>query len=257
MVPVGCRTPGFKTYTRIDCLHRTTFLASIGGVRALVMMEDGRVIGVRQTILFAVLMLIWAIFATSGSGVASATVVLTFDGNQLSGAQNLSVSGTLYDVSFRDGTCAQLFDDCDETSDLAFTTSGTASAAANALFDFVFVDGSLGNFDSNPGRTLGCGNPVCKTLIPFSVTIRSGFVNAVVAENWDERANPIDTVTVFQEDIDGDTGQQLATLNYALFTLSSERTPMPAPAALPLLATGLGIMGFFGWRRRQRHQGNA
>lgn len=27
---------------------------------------------------------------------------------------------------------------------------------------------------------------------------------------------------------------------------------VPAPAALPLLASGLGVMGFFGWRRRNR-----
>ncbi|MEM1046931.1 MAG: hypothetical protein AAGL24_12285 [Pseudomonadota bacterium] len=29
-------------------------------------------------------------------------------------------------------------------------------------------------------------------------------------------------------------------------------TPVPLPAALPLLAGGLGILGFLGWRRRQR-----
>jgi hypothetical protein len=28
--------------------------------------------------------------------------------------------------------------------------------------------------------------------------------------------------------------------------------PVPLPAALPLLAAGLGVMGFMGWRRKQR-----
>jgi hypothetical protein len=32
-------------------------------------------------------------------------------------------------------------------------------------------------------------------------------------------------------------------------------TATPLPATLPLLATGIGVMGFFGWRRKQRsHQ---
>jgi hypothetical protein len=30
--------------------------------------------------------------------------------------------------------------------------------------------------------------------------------------------------------------------------------PIPLPAALPLFATGLGILGFLGWRRRRKAQ---
>ena len=29
-------------------------------------------------------------------------------------------------------------------------------------------------------------------------------------------------------------------------------SPIPLPAALPLFGTGLGIMGFIGWRRKRR-----
>lgn len=36
------------------------------------------------------------------------------------------------------------------------------------------------------------------------------------------------------------------------FTLTLTVQPIPVPAALPLLAGGLGILGFMGWRRRQR-----
>ena len=54
MGPMGCRTLGFMTYTRIDWLRLAVFLASIGGVRALVMMEDGRMSGLKHWYTFIV-----------------------------------------------------------------------------------------------------------------------------------------------------------------------------------------------------------
>ena len=33
---------------------------------------------------------------------------------------------------------------------------------------------------------------------------------------------------------------------------SLDVTPTPIPAALPLFATGLGVMGLFGWRRKRK-----
>ena len=40
--------------------------------------------------------------------------------------------------------------------------------------------------------------------------------------------------------------------DYALAAI--EVTPVPLPAALPLFSTGLGILGFLGWRRRRQAQ---
>jgi hypothetical protein len=34
--------------------------------------------------------------------------------------------------------------------------------------------------------------------------------------------------------------------------LTIELAPVPLPAALPLFGTGLGILGFMGWRRRRK-----
>ena len=36
------------------------------------------------------------------------------------------------------------------------------------------------------------------------------------------------------------------------FTLEIGSTPTPLPAALPLFATGLGVMGLLGWRRKRK-----
>ena len=79
----------------------------------------------------------------------------------------MTVGGTLYNVEFVDGTCAAVFTGCDATSDLTFTTSADALTAGQALLDQVFLDGSAGNFDSHPERTLGCPPDSCVALVPF------------------------------------------------------------------------------------------
>ncbi|MEP4338162.1 MAG: VPLPA-CTERM sorting domain-containing protein [Roseobacter sp.] len=68
----------------------------------------------------------------------------------------MNVGGTLYDVTFREGTCIALFDGCDEASDFTFTTRSDADAASQALLDQVFVNVlGLGNFDTDPEFTFG------------------------------------------------------------------------------------------------------
>jgi hypothetical protein len=68
------------------------------------------------------------------AGTASAAV-LNVSGGQLLGAHNVDVLGTLYDVTFLNGTCIDLFSGCDEPSDFAFNTQASATAAGQALLD--------------------------------------------------------------------------------------------------------------------------
>jgi len=91
---------------------------------------------------------------------AAAAVLLVNGSGQLTGATGVDVGGTLYDVTFVDGTCAALFDGCNEISDFDFSDQATAEAAGQALFDQVFIDGLPGNFDSNSGLTFGCEAPI-------------------------------------------------------------------------------------------------
>ena len=94
---------------------------------------------------------------------AKAAMIWLWDGTELTGASNVDVGGTLYDVTFEDGTCIEVFSGCnDAAEDFAFTTSANAQLAAQALLDQVFLDpnssggGAPDHFDSIPDKTLGC-----------------------------------------------------------------------------------------------------
>ena len=94
---------------------------------------------------------------------SAATIVVNAQGN-LIGATGVNVQGSIYDVAFVEGTCVDLFSDCDSPSDFAFTTKATADAASYALLDQVFV----GDFDTSPWRTFGCiGSSPCNVLTPY------------------------------------------------------------------------------------------
>jgi hypothetical protein len=68
---------------------------------------------------------------------------------KLFGATEVLVDGYLYDVSFVDGTCIDLFLGCDTNSDFTFHTPGEGVLASQALIDQVLLDGPLGNFHSD------------------------------------------------------------------------------------------------------------
>ena len=85
---------------------------------------------------------------------------ITIDANGiLLGAKDVIVNGTPYDVEFIDAPCADVFGGCD-VSHFAFTAEADAQAASVALLEQVFLDGALGNFDSDMTLTNGCGHPI-------------------------------------------------------------------------------------------------
>lgn len=117
--------------------------------------------------------LAWAVTlaaSTIAAPCAAATLIADPD-YTLRGASGVIVNGNTYDVSFVDGTCAQVFGGCDSSSDFVFQTSGDAIAAAQALFNQVFVDlpGTPQYYDGNPSRTAGCNSSPCSVFIPFAV----------------------------------------------------------------------------------------
>lgn len=92
-------------------------------------------------------------------------------GGILQGATGVNVNGTLYNVTFVDGSCAQTFTGCDQNSDFQFQTKNDAMAAGQALLIQSFLDGPFGNFDTRPDLTAGCqGNSgFCFVIISYAI----------------------------------------------------------------------------------------
>jgi hypothetical protein len=119
-----------------------------------------------------------SILISSSAQAASITLDAT---GVLLGAKNVIVNGAQYDVEFLDGTCADVFGACD-IAQFAFATESDARAASAALLDQVFLDGALGNFDSNLKLTNGCNTAwdidQCFVFTPYG-TFSDAFGNQV------------------------------------------------------------------------------
>ncbi len=174
---------------------------------------------------------------------ANADPVLLVNGSGvLTGAQNVRVGGTLYDVMFVDGTCIDVFGGCDTGSDFKFATFEDAAAAANALLGQVFVDAPVGNFDGHPELTLGCTDPSqCFAAIPTGITTAGGVVFGAVAYN--SPAGKLLTNFNFLTDFDTSNDAQAV---WAEFTAAQ---PVPEPGSVVLL--GSGLLGLLGLRQRR------
>ena len=107
---------------------------------------------------------------------------------QLIGAAGVNVNGNLYNVSFVDGLCGDIFDGCDDQSDFDFQNEADAVAASETLMNFVFVDSIGRQFDSNPALTKTCEGTagLCSVLTPYDLTsaavFNAGFANNNVLE---------------------------------------------------------------------------
>jgi hypothetical protein len=173
---------------------------------------------------------------------AAAPILLINSDGLLTGAKGVSIGGALYDVAFIDGTCASVFSGCDNDSDFAFSTSGTAETAAQALLDQVFIDGSAGNFDSMPEKTFGCGSAECYAFIPISQDATR--FTAVYAGNI--MFEPDITFGPFSTTKSSDY-TNLNFLVFAKFELAA--TPIPEPSSIFLM--GLAMAGLAFSRRRK------
>lgn len=179
---------------------------------------------------------------------ASATVIWNVDGTgQLTGAQNVNVGGTLYDVTFADGSCATLFTGCNNTADFDFTDAASAASAAQALLDQVFINSAQGSFDSNPSLTLGCTTSTsCGTLIPYALN----GTTPTMAEAINDTVPTKDKVlsnTLFSQSLPATI---FPASTFATFT-STSPAAIPEPGTLLIFAVGLASLAGFGRRRRR------
>jgi len=175
--------------------------------------------------------------------------VLDVQNGILMGATGIDVNGVLYDVTFEDGICAELYDNCDENSDFPFANpldsdDGTLGLAANAaLLDQVFIDSSLGSFDSRPELTNGCaGTDGCQVNTPLFLS--QGGAGLGILWIFNRAGSNVDIATgsgAGPAAFDTRIGFPDIS-NYAVW---SKASVVPVPAAAWLFATALiGLVGF-------------
>jgi hypothetical protein len=85
-------------------------------------------------LLITLTLLISMLFTTKE---VSATPILIESSGNLMGATGVYVNGSLFDVSFVDGSCISLYGGCNEVTDFVFTSQTMADAAGAALLSQV------------------------------------------------------------------------------------------------------------------------
>ena len=115
---------------------------------------------------------------------ANATVILNVNGSgELLGAQNVEFDNKIFTVEFHEGSCVDIFNGCDDSSDFTFQDSISSQQAAGELLQQVFFDSPAGLFDTDPEKTFGCESSlVCNALIPFEIPV-TGAVRSLLAIN--------------------------------------------------------------------------
>lgn len=167
----------------------------------------------------------------------SATLIVNGSG-QLSGANDVDIGGTLYDVRFEDGSCAGVFSGCDDAGDFDFDNA-VGLIAAQALVDQVFLDSAQGLFDSRPDLTSGCGHPnLCYTYIPTSSGKGVYAGNRAVAGGDD--IGELDFDPLF------DHGQDSQVV-WARFSIV--QAAVPEPLSWSMMIGGFGMIGAVSRRR--------
>ncbi len=177
------------------------------------------------------------------AGTAGAVVLNVSVDGELLGATGVNVDGTLYNVTFVDGSCAGLFSGCNEFADFTFIDAATALLAAEALMATVFTDSGAGLFDTMPELTFGCfvtGD--CRTHIPYDPDVPNQYLFTRTGNFADEGLDKSFIGTFGNRNLD--FSEFPNQINFADFT------PAPEPSTLALFATGLALLGFLGWRRR-------
>ena len=187
------------------------------------------------------------LFGSSLSAGHAATYVLAGGpGSELQGATGVIVNGFIYDVSFTDGTCAELFNPCTSFTDFTFQTAGDANDASEALLTQVFNQGDI--YDQDPTLTRGIDDPDLGSIFTPWNSVRG-------AVELDGMTNNSGLVMDMNICAVGGCGLAVSfdladrdNSTYAIWTQVSE---VPVPAAAWLFITALIGLAGFGRRRKK------
>lgn len=163
---------------------------------------------------------------------------------QLAGATGVDVGGSLYNVTFMDGTCIALFANC-TTAGFTFQNEAMANDASQALSSTVFLDSALGFFDSQPERTQGCAlymsDPRCIIETPFAIQT-NGEVKTFAFINYPIESSDITVLDTLAPSTDTSTELPRTWAVWA---------PQAVPESSSLLLLGSGLVMFLALSRKQ------
>jgi hypothetical protein len=226
-----------------------------------------------------------AVVFLASAGAASATTLLTVDGYTVDGTITVttqsftgnapSVNNSVLNISNGLPTGVQNF----FTADPAGSSPGnTSSGTIKVVFSFTEMNGSKvvstgsltqdGTFKANYNGTLGCSTSTGKSDCIYwagngsSPTADGSHYNTSGdQDNQSTIASVTDLVTLLNGttfDVNFFDAQDWNITPEVSFTSLDPATATPLPAALPLFAGGLGVLGFAGsWRRRRAAKATA
>lgn len=161
----------------------------------------------------------------------------------LVGASNVPIGNTLFDVSFVDGSCEELFNGCDSNDDFTFNSATEATQAAQVLLDLVLINVDEFTFASSPGFVAGFDlfETSPQIFIPFAPQ-DNGFITPIASQNVFGNFRDFITQQSFLAATDTTS---FGARNFAIFSEVGEIAPteVPSPATIMIFALGLLALG--------------
>jgi hypothetical protein len=159
-----------------------------------------------------------------------------------SGATAVVVDGSLYDVTFADGTCVSLYNGCDSSSDFLFSTLQEANAASLALLN-LFNKPENEAYTNDFNLTTGCSNYLgCLFITPYALGIGSAGPNISLSAYYNLAPPNADFVS------DGVFGRSTDTVVGFLYECDPVNAVWTPPAAnIPLPTSFLLLSASLAW----------